>query len=144
MKKSRIKVPIPSKPSILVRAMCDGLEELSKRCDFCVDMNTFGRIRKDYDRNLTLCFGCAAACALIKLAKEEPENYIRNNDSPATELEMAIDRFRSGDYFALFDIFTSLQVIEPKTKLQPLCTDSWKENLPAYKKYAEQLEKAGF
>ena len=59
-----IRERIAKKPSVALKAMCDGLERQSKEPDFEIDMGTFFR------RTQGVCVGCAATCAILELAYE--------------------------------------------------------------------------
>jgi len=61
MEPRKIKDLAP-KPSDALQAMVDGLKAQSKRDDFEIDMRTFGM------KGMTICFGCAATCAIQQLA----------------------------------------------------------------------------
>ncbi len=140
--------------------MCDGLEEQSQRPDFLVAMVTYGAASRTKD----VCYGCAATCALQKLAGvdfrpdtiDELSRYrvVRNSASgviPTLEdlvaFEGTMDRARCGSLGPLWDF---LEIIRPDDAFADLddcwyLTDStWREQLPMVRAAIARLEEHGY
>jgi hypothetical protein len=152
------------KASLVVRAICDGLEDVPP--DFRVDMGTYGV----YSHGV--CFGCAATCAVMKIAGVQFDAAsVRSSDSRATEaglshrdlleFEGIVDGFRSGYHVATFlqnlcrvprEVhFDVMQQFRQETydgayKALPWSLDTvdWREELSKVRRFAELLAERGY
>jgi hypothetical protein len=151
-----IRDTLNNKPSAAIRAMIEGTKEQDLRDDFAIDANTYGNVSIEHPE---LCFGCFATCAVQKIAKrnltvetiysvgtraEALGIYVFDLDA----FEEAMDVLRVDDplemlhYFGLSD-YIDQESLLPANPLPCLSTRNWREELPAYEKYAEQLEALG-
>lgn len=133
----------------VVLVMIAGLEKEHVK----IDMATFGEVRDG------VCFGCAATNAICEIAnikieyvlerqaEEGFEGYFKSIRAKAQIVdyfESAINSLRFGDIgrynsrLAILDM-DNLYLPFPKINLPPLNTDDYKNNLGAYKLYAESL-----
>lgn len=113
---------IVTKPSEALQAMVDGLKEQDEREDFEIDMDVWGMVRNK------MCFGCAATCAIQKIAGKNlnhdiPKEYMDKSTGEiravhlheeilglettqeATDFECAINNARKGKLPLLFKFF---------------------------------------
>lgn len=101
-------------PSAALQAMVDGLREQSKRPDFKIEMRAFGEV--DNDDKPTMCFGCAATCAVQKLTGKnyhgteilerlDRAHYMDLEYKDMLYFEWAIDEARKGDLDGLIDFY---------------------------------------
>lgn len=161
-----IKNTLIPKPSMLIRAMIKGLRE-EPNDHFEVDMTTFGYVHRD------VCYGCAATATILNLTdiSVASNSTIRDRDftilnysiypsSPYAaecqnmheqvyELETTIDTVRQGTHrdnrpAEALRGYYGYKVPPPKDGLPYLESRNYKEFLPAYEAYAEQLEKEGY
>ena len=100
-----IKEQVPT-ISAAIRLMVAGLREIPNE-DFVVRMSTFGVAGTREGSDKRICYGCAATCALQKLAGKrlDPDtvgvNYARSmilgfNNLEMIEFENVIDELRQG------------------------------------------------
>lgn len=128
-----------------VDAMLTGLKSQSERCDFKIDMTSFGHSKDG------VCFGCAATCAVQQLAGENfIPDFIGTMSTQADFLkfdlydmgafETAIDELRKGIIYDLVRYFGKqkhiafiLEELKQCTVALPLLTtDTWHVNLQPY------------
>lgn len=145
-----------TKMSDIIDVMVYGIETQSRRDDFKVDMNTFGRVDEEQPG---VCFGCAATCALSTLtaipftvAKHTTEgwfteikrtyNYERLMGA-WVEIESFFDNLRRGFISEAWQIPDQI-FFDHLSGLPRLETDSWRENLHRYAEAAKQLREAGY
>ena len=137
------------KASELVLAMVEGLENHK----YEVDMETFGTTREG------VCYGCAATNAIARISGKSPRftSHISSERtwSKATKatkefirtLEFAFNTLRWGDLSVFNEYANIIQVKEIPVAygegLPALHNRTWQEDLPAYRKLAEQLQKDG-
>lgn len=143
---------IISKPSEALQAMVDGLLEQDKRPDFEVNMSTFG----DHNEDERMCYGCAAACAIQKLAGKNLDAesifdlYARAgglgiSTKSLDVFETAIDIARQGGLINLFHFFNIYDVpLRLRLGGWSLQTHNWREQLPVVIGFIEKLKKEGF
>lgn len=135
-----------------VEAMIVGLETQSKREDFIINMSLFG----EYSEKRTVCFGCAATCAVQQLTGINlTASNIRQLGHPAalnTEyedtiaFEGAIDNLRTGyidelaEYFNLLSVDVRCSALhrlsvhyESIDYLPMLNSQDWEEKLHRYR-----------
>jgi hypothetical protein len=140
------------KPSDAIKAMLDGLAELP-RGNFIVDMGTYGRADGE------ICYGCAATCAVHKLAGKTPDpSYIYQAARPyrldlepiqLEYFEEAINLFRMGMPWTLFDFYGLMDPVvleEEFTVAQPwmMTNQNWRGHLRFVREYQQRLVAAGF
>jgi len=136
-------------PSDALQAMVDGLREQSKREDFIIDMGWF------VGKEDGICCGCAATCALQRLAGVNftIENSINANRFDLLQLkgaisfESVIDDARQGYMSELFGFYGFDRDSNPDLPQNPnfdLETDNWEEQLPDVEAYIAELRAAGY
>jgi hypothetical protein len=146
------------KPSDAIKAMIAGLREIPSE-DFQLNMMTFGRVEERASRKI--CCGCAATCAVHKLAGRQPSvRYIGQSQQSVylgfevrdlASFEAAIDQFRCGHPMGLFCYYYGYESVRRAvpTRLVDnqswyLSTGEWKSQIPRIERYVEELELAGF
>jgi hypothetical protein len=153
MEKLNIKTIAP-KPSDALQAMIDGLREQSTRQNFRVDMHTFG----EYSKNLGICYGCAATCAVQKLAGKnfegseidfhpESARYLNLDKTQMVRFESAIDDARKCILEALFEFYEIQDV--PDEVVYPESTwtlrnADWEMQLPRVQRYVDFIREQGY
>lgn len=146
------------KPSDAIKAMLDGLREIPS-AEFSVDMGTYGGHEHDSGPNV-ICCGCAATCAVHKLAGKAPHlDYIDQEMQPEYlgfwevdlyRFESAIDSFRvgyPGSLFAYYGLYGSdSEVLASLASDKPwrLLTENWEPQLSKIEEYLERVVAAGF
>lgn len=150
---------IITKPSQAVDAMIAGLRRQSRRKKFLIDMDTYGA----YSVSRSMCFGCAATCALQEIAGKNFVDFfsIRDNalrlkylgleehsDMWYNCFEKAIDELRKGDaerILEYFDVPYSLyhEILFSPEHLELSCleTHNWRERLGGYTRFSKFLKK---
>ena len=135
-----------------VQAMYEGLLTQSKRKDFEIDMDSFGK------SNGKICFGCAATCAVqqatgINLTPasintlKDRTTKLKIDYEDLHSFEHAIDMFRKGYSELLFYYYGFKNCKELGEKYKPnfyLFDDDWEEQMPLVKDYIERLRTAGY
>lgn len=140
------------KPSDALQAMVDGLLAQSKREDFKIEMESYGEIN-DHG---TICFGCAATCAIQQIAmKNLPIRYeIERRSFRAEYLELgyrelafferAINFARIGDLFFIFQFYNLEKEFDNIFNGSYfLDNDNWKDELPKVEKLIAELKSKG-
>lgn len=138
-------------PSAAILAMCDGLENQSKRSDFIVIMSTFGAVDSE-----GRCVGCAATCAAQEITHVDlNSSNIGSANERATVFsvaihdlklfEEAVNSLRQGYPERLLLYFG---ITDKPVDFFPLphlsSTDwSWNKYLSRYRQFAEALAKLG-
>jgi hypothetical protein len=157
--KIRLIKDLAPKPSDAIKAMLEGLRTLPG-CDFEVDMATFGDTTWKWqkDRQVEICCGCAATCAVHQLAHKKPDpshmgyrtraNYLGLYYGDMRNFEAAIDDFRRGNASQLFWYYDlgSVDVSAEFWYSQPWClnNNNWPDQLPLIEEYRQKLVVAGF
>lgn len=148
------------KPSRALQLMVKGLQEQSRRKYFRIDMSSFGHSsRISYTTNKRICVGCAATCAIQKLAEKNLNvNNIEWVTSRARALrfkveelesfEIAIDYARAGypeELFYFFDIEPPVEVVNYLRK-NPFRfgNTNWEKEIPIVEKIITFLKENGY
>lgn len=137
------------KPSDAIKAMLDGLRDLPSD-KFRVDMGTFGSTLG----NQSICYGCAATCAVYKLADKVPgmqdvvsraarSEHLRFSVQELDAFEGAINAFRMGFMGDLFRFYGVMdRYVHPST-FWSLGTYSWPQQIEAVEDYYKTLVALG-
>lgn len=156
--KNRSIRELAPKPSDAIKAMLAGLRDMPSD-SFHVNMGTFGRVDWDSSGGRYICCGCAATCAVFKLAGKVPTRdsiyrdagqalYLGLNFPDIVEFENAIDAFRVGNATWLLRYYHGRLLGIPDEfwgrQFWYMSTDSWKTFLPQIEEYVAKLEAAGF
>jgi hypothetical protein len=156
--KLRLIKELAPKPSDAIKAMLEGLRTLPGD-DFVVRMHTFGDTtsRRQDGEWVDICCGCAATCAVHRLAHKKPdlEHIMCRNRSPylglhfadMRDFEDAIDEFRKGNVSQLFWYY-GLASVDVSSELWSkqlwfLQDSNWEEQLPMIEEYVKKLVAAG-
>jgi len=143
------------KVSAALQAMIDGLKLQSQRKDFRVDMSTFGTFYDPENKEIPVCFGCAATCTVQQLSKvnftdsqidslEERSFLTIQNSNDLDRFEDAIDCARMGNLISIFNYMDNLKSYElSDSNRWLLCTDNWQEQLPLVQDFVEMLKLKG-
>lgn len=141
------------KPSQLLQLMVDGLNKQSARPDFAIQMDTFGTSRG------SMCYGCAATCALQELAKVSFTTDDINSTEERAEatgftwfevdkFELAVEMARVGRLDKMCE--NAALIIEGFPAHLPfpekgwwLRNYNWREELPKVESYIELLKSQG-
>jgi hypothetical protein len=136
-----------------VQAMIDGLIKQSKREDFKIDMGSFGDSEIEDFTGKVICFGCAATCAVQEITKKNltAKHMVETKRAAFLKLvyddmdyfEIGINELRNGgDLYHLKKYLGIPKEVNLKLvkNLPFLTTDTWRENLPAYQKFADLLK----
>ena len=153
-KRTTMRALCQGKPSVALKAMCDGLREHSKRDDFAVRMGTYG------DAEGNICYGCAATCAVQQIAgvrftpntvpvdhwHDGFENHAKACGilhADIREFEFAIDNAREGEMERLFSYFNV--PVESRLGNGTWCmgTDNWPGEIRKVRHYIAKLQKLG-
>lgn len=149
------------KPSDAVKAMIDGLEQFPDD-QFQIDMSTYGYKPSWAD---SICYGCAATCALFQLGGRRPEAVgvalnvfedrlealqISRDDFQrgAYDFELVIDSFRCGRTTPLYAYYGT-DPDDPRipwidaAEMWRLSTGNWRDQLPKVKAYLVRMIEAG-
>ena len=157
-----------TKPSQVVRAMIDGLDNHCTRSDFEVNMDVF--LEKLVYKNL--CVGCAATCAIQQVMNKEitRDDLVRGEDfdlkletnrfdlyshvfhtdhNETNEImlfESLVEHLRTGDVFGLLQFYECKQedidnILDSwNNHLPVLTTRTWEDHLKSYELFAKDLE----
>ena len=143
------------KVSAALQAMIDGLKLQSQRKDFRVDMSTFGTFYDPENKEIPVCFGCAATCTVQQLSKvnftdaqiDSSSGRSRltiHNSNDLDRFEEAIDYARMGDLFSIFDYMGDRDSHEfSDDNRWLLCTDDWQEQMPLVQDFVDVLKSKG-
>jgi len=143
------------KVSAALQAMIDGLKLQSQRKDFRVDMSTFGTFYDPENKEIPVCFGCAATCTVQQLSKvnftdsqidslEERSFLTIQNSNDLDRFEDAIDCARMGNLISIFNYMDNLESYELSDSNRWLLrTDDWQEQLPLVQDFVEMLKLKG-
>lgn len=145
MKKIKDVAP---KMSDAVQAMHDGLKSTIFNPLLRVNMDTFG------DKKGPICFGCAATYTLMQLdggalsaifgnldTRHSRAETFKFDHKDLIDFEHAIDRFRSGNYYGLYEFYdVPTEVIMNFNLPQINMQYNWKNQLPALLKIVEILK----
>lgn len=157
-KRKTLRQLCKGKPSVALRAMCDGLRAADKRPGFIIAMWSYGHADK------TFCYGCAATCTLQEITGVEftPERLqvrrltqlsfnrqaaiCKLSTPDVIEFEGAMEFARAGHLAYLYDflgIATESRINPKPDENWRLWDNNWRTELPKVRAFIRKLEKAG-
>ena len=136
-------------------AMIEGLKKQDKRKGFTVDMGDFGGVYPIEGTSESMCFGCAATCAIQEyFGLDFDVNNIERIKTRAAAVKVDgdvlrrfegdVDMLRTGSTRVLSDFCrlseTDKEFVHRKfDKLLPLVNDNWKDRLPEYQSAINEI-----
>lgn len=132
------------RPSFVIEAMMHGLIKMGTNPKYSVYMGTYGETVGG------ICYGCAATGCIIEVFPQVPinalERYTQNSDLRL--FEQAVDSFRTGHPYALFNLY-DLNIDDLPEELHRsllnvnLRDHDWEKQLPLLIEIVRDLRKLG-